>query len=129
MTTQTHSSGNTMNIRLKILFHSLAFVLGISLVFISMGFGAGLLGDFIAGFQRFDLFGRSVTTADILRVIAGIFLLFIGLFMLRVIPMPFLEREFKMQFANKPTGYVGSCLLYTSPSPRDKRQSRMPSSA
>ena len=26
-------------------------------------------------------------------------------------------------------GYVFSCLLYTSPSPRDKRQSRMPSSA
>ena len=27
-------------------------------------------------------------------------------------------------------GYVGNlCLLYTSPSPRDKRQSRMPSSA
>ena len=26
-------------------------------------------------------------------------------------------------------GYISSCLLYTSPSPRDKRQSRMPSSA
>ena len=26
-------------------------------------------------------------------------------------------------------GHVGICLLYTSPSPRDKRQSRMPSSA
>ena len=26
-------------------------------------------------------------------------------------------------------GGVGACLLYTSPSPRDKRQSRMPSSA
>ena len=26
-------------------------------------------------------------------------------------------------------GYLYSCLLYTSPSPRDKRQSRMPSSA
>ena len=26
-------------------------------------------------------------------------------------------------------GYYGTCLLYTSPSPRDKRQSRMPSSA
>ena len=25
--------------------------------------------------------------------------------------------------------YIGICLLYTSPSPRDKRQSRMPSSA
>ena len=27
------------------------------------------------------------------------------------------------------TGYSYTCLLYTSPSPRDKRQSRMPSSA
>ena len=27
------------------------------------------------------------------------------------------------------TGVYDSCLLYTSPSPRDKRQSRMPSSA
>ena len=26
-------------------------------------------------------------------------------------------------------GYLSTCLLYTSPSPRDKRQSRMPSSA
>ena len=27
------------------------------------------------------------------------------------------------------TAYLYDCLLYTSPSPRDKRQSRMPSSA
>ena len=27
------------------------------------------------------------------------------------------------------TAHIGNCLLYTSPSPRDKRQSRMPSSA
>ena len=34
--------------------------------------------------------------------------------------------------ANKPVLFYGIeaiCLLYTSPSPRDKRQSRMPSSA
>ena len=33
---------------------------------------------------------------------------------------------------NYPENYndwINSCLLYTSPSPRDKRQSRMPSSA
>ena len=29
----------------------------------------------------------------------------------------------------KPTCHIEICLLYTSPSPRDKRQSRMPSSA
>ena len=28
-----------------------------------------------------------------------------------------------------PYGQINNCLLYTSPSPRDKRQSRMPSSA
>ena len=28
-----------------------------------------------------------------------------------------------------PDGKIRPCLLYTSPSPRDKRQSRMPSSA
>ena len=30
---------------------------------------------------------------------------------------------------NQFLGHIRSCLLYTSPSPRDKRQSRMPSSA
>ena len=34
----------------------------------------------------------------------------------------------EMGFRAKPAAVV-SCLLYTSPSPRDKRQSRMPSSA
>ena len=32
-------------------------------------------------------------------------------------------------FSNLILAYVWICLLYTSPSPRDKRQSRMPSSA
>ena len=31
--------------------------------------------------------------------------------------------------ARKHVDYKETCLLYTSPSPRDKRQSRMPSSA
>ena len=38
------------------------------------------------------------------------------------------ERNFVLDKKEKPAR-VDSCLLYTSPSPRDKRQSRMPSSA
>ena len=38
--------------------------------------------------------------------------------------MPLQRRIPKFGFNN-----INSCLLYTSPSPRDKRQSRMPSSA
>ena len=38
-----------------------------------------------------------------------------------------LEQPCRMVLIQRSCGY--SCLLYTSPSPRDKRQSRMPSSA
>ena len=38
-------------------------------------------------------------------------------------------KNFKNSFVIGYIGTHGSCLLYTSPSPRDKRQSRMPSSA
>ena len=35
----------------------------------------------------------------------------------------------KTKVGGKTVTWCGTCLLYTSPSPRDKRQSRMPSSA
>ena len=37
------------------------------------------------------------------------------------------QYKINFNFTNNDLG--GDCLLYTSPSPRDKRQSRMPSSA
>ena len=41
-----------------------------------------------------------------------------------------LNRRYTFKSAvNVPEAMVKTCLLYTSPSPRDKRQSRMPSSA
>ena len=39
------------------------------------------------------------------------------------------EANYFVGNGSKLTGLVTDCLLYTSPSPRDKRQSRMPSSA
>ena len=39
------------------------------------------------------------------------------------------KRKFKVWPSAYASGWGVSCLLYTSPSPRDKRQSRMPSSA
>ena len=40
-----------------------------------------------------------------------------------------LESEKSLRLNQHKKGFFGGCLLYTSPSPRDKRQSRMPSSA
>ena len=47
---------------------------------------------------------------------------------LYTVPMP-MRKELQIDFARKKHLYHYICLLYTSPSPRDKRQSRMPSSA
>ena len=40
-----------------------------------------------------------------------------------------ISKEAWAQWQHKQTMLINDCLLYTSPSPRDKRQSRMPSSA
>ena len=39
------------------------------------------------------------------------------------------ENGFEIEYRESIGGYVRSCLLYTSPSPRDVEESRMPSSA
>mgnify|MGYP003323793825 FL=1 len=39
------------------------------------------------------------------------------------------ELEELLKIANRKRLYIGNCLLYTSPSPRDRTRSRMPSSA
>ena len=41
----------------------------------------------------------------------------------------FADPPYNLQLKSELTRPDRSCLLYTSPSPRDKRQSRMPSSA
>ena len=41
----------------------------------------------------------------------------------------FADGDTEVTFGNFQTPQTLTCLLYTSPSPRDKRQSRMPSSA
>ena len=42
---------------------------------------------------------------------------------------PSFRREKFIEFGGPDGGDGGNCLLYTSPSPRDMRRSRMPSSA
>ena len=39
------------------------------------------------------------------------------------------EKPRRLLFSRSQNGFSSSCLLYTSPSPRDRQKSRMPSSA
>ena len=47
----------------------------------------------------------------------------------RVVPDDDWDRSTKLAFEREMLGLYVSCLLYTSPSPRDRQKSRMPSSA
>lgn len=91
-------------IRSKLLSHSLFFLLGVSLVFISLGVGASFLGQWIQGI----LTGHS---GLLIQRIAGIFIIVMGLFVAGWITIPALMREKRFQTANKPVGYMGTFFV------------------
>ena len=88
-----------LTVRWHLTFHTLAFVLGLSAVFVALGFSAGLVSNFLFDF------------GDIIRIVAGAFLVLMGLLMLKLIPIPFLQRDMRVHMQNKPTGYGGSALV------------------
>jgi cytochrome c-type biogenesis protein len=85
--------------RLRIAGHSLAFVLGLSTVFVALGFGAGFISNFLFDF------------GDLLQTVAGLVLIVMGLAMLRVLPIPWMQRDLRFHLASKPPGYAGSALV------------------
>lgn len=85
--------------RLHVTLHSVAFILGLTSVFVALGFSAGLVSDFLFHY------------GDGVRFMAGGFLIFFGLLMLRLIPIPFLQRDLRAHLTTKPAGYGGSVVV------------------
>ena len=92
-------------VRTNIFKYALSFVLGFSSVFILLGASATILSSFLYEY------------IDILRIVGGIIIIIFGIHFTQIIQIPFLNNDTRI------------CLLYTSPSPRDRTRSRMPSSA
>lgn len=91
-------------IRSKLLTHSLFFLLGVSLVFISLGIGASFLGQWIQSL----LVGNS---GLLIQRIAGIFIIVMGLFVAGWITIPALMKEKRLQSRNKKAGYLGTFFV------------------
>lgn len=85
--------------RLMTVLHSLCFILGFTLVFTSLGAAASLLGRFFYSY------------GDILRIIGGIFIVILGLYLMGTLKLPFLDTEKRFKISNKPYGYIGSILV------------------
>ena len=79
--------------------HSLFFVLGFTLIFMTLGASATFVGRLFRAYQLW-----------IARVGGGVIVLF-GLYLLGLRPGLFLARERRIHLQNKPLGYLGSTLV------------------
>lgn len=85
--------------RLRILRNSLGFVLGFSLVFVSLGALAGTLGSFLIRYRTW------------VNIVSGLFIIFLGLNFMGALKIPFLQRTFKPLKGKSGSSYLSSILL------------------
>jgi cytochrome c-type biogenesis protein len=85
--------------RRTVFIHSLFFVLGFSLIFMTMGASASFIGRLLRAYQLW-----------IARIGGGVIVL-LGLYLLGLRPGLFLARERRIHLKNKPLGYLGSTLV------------------
>jgi cytochrome c-type biogenesis protein len=86
-------------VRRLTIIHSLAFILGFSLVFIALGATATVAGQFLREHQ------------DLLRIVGGVLIIFFGIYLTGILPIPALSRERKVSLTSKPLGILGSVLV------------------
>jgi len=85
--------------RKTLLLHAISFIIGFSLVFISLGVSSSLLGNLFSTYERW-----------IVRI-GGLLLVLFGLNMLNVLKIPFLNQEKICHLRARPMGLLGSFLI------------------
>lgn len=97
--TGTEDAAGTARARGKVLMSSLAFILGFSLVFISLGASASAVGEFLM--RRLTVLGK----------VAGAILVLFGLHMMGVLKIGWLYTEKRVQTRRKPAGPLGAVFV------------------
>jgi cytochrome c-type biogenesis protein len=96
---EMRSSTMQGDIRRRVVLNSLFFIFGFSIGFISLGASASYLGSLFVGYRTF------------IRTLGGILITVVGLYLIGVFKIPFLERYLQFNLKGKPTGYFGSVLV------------------
>jgi cytochrome c-type biogenesis protein len=86
-------------VRGRVLLNSLAFIVGFSLVFVSLGASASFLGSLFLGYR------------NAIRLAGGLFVLLVGLYLVGAFKIASLERYLQFNLKDKPAGYLGSVLV------------------
>ena len=93
-----HQGGQHV-IRLRIMLHTLLFICGFSIVFYSLGYGAGMMGEWFHSYR------------NEIRQIAGGVMIVMGLILAGLLEFKLLMREWKPGWQRFTTGLAGSFLL------------------
>lgn len=88
-----------LRVRSRVVLNSLAFIVGFSLVFVSLGASASFLGGLFLNFR------------NVIRIIGGVFVLLVGLYLVGAFKITALERYLQFDLKDKPAGYLGSVLV------------------
>jgi cytochrome c-type biogenesis protein len=83
----------------RVLGHSLAFILGFSLVFVGMGASFSALGQALIDYR------------DLIRRAGGVLIIIFGLYIAGVLRLGWLGRTRQFQIRSRPAGFVGSWLV------------------
>jgi cytochrome c-type biogenesis protein len=99
ITFDNYNELKTKKYRKVVLIHSIAFILGFSFIFVSLGISSSILGNFLTDYQEYIV------------KIGGIFLIVMGLFTLNILKIPVLNQEKLIRFKKKPFGIFGSFII------------------
>lgn len=81
------------------ILHTVFFLIGFSIIFIALGFGSTYIGNFFK------------SNIDLLRQIGSIFIVIFGLMIIGLFTPDILMKDRKIQFKNRPSGYLGTFLI------------------
>jgi len=96
---EMRSPYTTGNVRRRVVFNSLAFIVGFSLIFVSLGASASYLGSLFFGYRNF------------IRTLGGAFIILVGIYLMGFFKISLLDRYLQFNLRDKPAGYVGSVLV------------------
>ena len=92
-------TGDKARIRKLTIVNSLAFVTGFSTVFVLLGVSSSYVGRFFAVYY------------DHIRIVGGIIIIVMGLYVMGVIKLNFLSAERRVHLHSKPRGHFGSYIV------------------
>lgn len=87
------------DVRSRVVLNSIAFIVGFSLVFVSLGASASFLGSLFFGYR------------NLIRILGGLFILVVGFYLIGLFKIAALERYLQFNLKDKPAGYLGSVLV------------------